>query len=173
MSSPSFPFELFQMTTTISSATLLSSRSRSLDPLASYAGCKSNNLTWCWCFFVNFHAVSVSPTPPLSFSFSLCFFLQFFVFLFACRALRKCLVRVTNVELAQLSPLPTFSKTFCSLFFLPLCVCVCATWGQRFVLTLRALHKTAREMERESESEGRRLFEKRLSLSYTTFAVCN
>lgn len=41
------------------------------------------------------------------------------------------------------------------------------------MLTLRVLHKTARERERKTESEGRRLFEKRLSLSYTTFAVCN
>lgn len=152
--SPTRPFELFQMTTTISSATLLLSRSRSLGPMASYAGCKSNNLTWCWCFFVNFHAVSFSPTHSLSFSFSLCFFLQFFVFLFACRVLRKCLVRVTNVELAQLSPLPTFSKTFCSLLSLCMfCMCVCSTWGQRFVLTLRVLHKTARERKRGRQSQ--------------------
>lgn len=78
---PTCPFELFQMTTTISSATLLVSRSRSLGPMASYAGCKSNNLTWCWCFFVNFHAVSFSPTLSLSLSpFLSAFFFSFLCF---------------------------------------------------------------------------------------------
>lgn len=54
---------------------------------------------------------------------------------------------MTNVELVQLSLLPAFSKSFCFIYFFVLFF-FHGSWGQRFVLALKVLHK--RGMDRVS-----------------------